>query len=242
MDSPSADLPVGDGVDLTEGFSSKEFEHVGSALQLLDGPEANAEAADDSQIEEHLPTDETAEQMFGFMRKLGDDAVSSGHSHDGLGQGTDNEDALPALGHDAKRQKYEVVDAAMEGKPHSVPILSTVLSHVVKDAIKLTDGNQFKYPWERGRLKRIFSGVSPLDAVSTRLQPSRNNFVSVQVQIGDKSSLTTSLHVAPSKPDGAIYLQSVHVMLGGSYMEDGEHQRADAVNLCGAAQVQSGCK
>ena len=133
-----------------------------------------------------------------------------------------------------KKLKYDIVDKAADDV--SLPVTTTAVSslvpsHVVRDAIRLTDTGQFKFPWEKGRMKRFFDGAPVLENFKHRLQPSTNNFVQVHVGVGSNASIDSTLDVQSVPKDDALFLKSVRVFKGNSYAEERESKRCEAINL-----------
>lgn len=85
------------------------------------------------------------------------------------------EDRLVPVEPNPKKTKYTLVeksDASATSQGQLVNVLQAVPDVLEKEAVRLTDNKQFKYPWERGRLAKVF-GFSPLSrTVQPRIQPS----------------------------------------------------------------------
>ena len=134
-----------------------------------------------------------------------------------------------------KRPRLTFVDATGSGSNFNVrdfnPVGAGMPSDLVRDAIKLTDSKQVPFPWEKGRLKKIFSDQPLVESILPKVKASSNNFVRVQVAVGEGSSLSTSIEVEHRTSDKALYMSAVKSFRGGSYIEERESRRLSAVDL-----------
>ena len=100
---------------------------------------------------------------------------------------------------------------------------------VVSEAIRLTDKRPLLYPWEKGRLGRVFNNVGRLDNKKPRLHPGANNFVQVNMEVAEGLKCESSLSVAPGVYNPAIYAKAVKQMVGCSYVEERVARREHAI-------------
>ena len=93
-----------------------------------------------------------------------------------------------------KRAKVNVVDALEDSKERlaSKPSAgSSFRDPLVPAAIKNTEFGQFKFPWEKGPLAKIFSSTSEPPVWVPKLQPGIGNLVSLDLKVAEKSKVET---------------------------------------------------
>lgn len=133
---------------------------------------------------------------------------------------------------DNKRAKYTIVDrsaSSVVDKDSIAHVRLAVPDVVEKEAVRLAERNHFRYPWERGRLSKIFgSGDSKLNLVP-KLQPSAHNFVKLCVNVEDNVSFSSGMEVSHPEDQKTLYLQAVKAFHGGSYLEERGEKRTLAV-------------
>lgn len=113
---------------------------------------------------------------------------------------------------DAKRPKYTIVDKSPTdgaGGDSLASVSQAVPDVLEKEAVRLTDSRQFKYPWEKGRLSKIFGGSDSALSLVPKIQPSAGNFVKLSINVDAEASLSSSMGVAHVKlPDLCSCCQS----------------------------------
>ena len=134
-----------------------------------------------------------------------------------------------------KRSKYVVHDSS-KGDVSGVPSSSSDMQrlslpqHVISEAVRLTDTQQFKYPWEKGALGKFFDKKAEIvPDVKPRLQPGRGNFVKVQLDMDDSARATATMSVEPLETSCAIFAKVVKAMEGVSYLDERGARRDFAV-------------
>eukprot|EP00435_Cladocopium_sp_Y103_P039415 s2955_g10.t1 len=100
---------------------------------------------------------------------------------------------------------------------------------VIREALRLTDKKVVLFPWEKGRMAKIFGDQGRLEVKRPKLHASGNSFVRINVEVSDGLKCRTALDVQPQSEDRAIYSSVVRHVLGGSYIEERESRRAQAV-------------
>lgn len=125
----------------------------------------------------HSCEDETAEACFGdevkdealeaFNPSILEEALGPQRAHEA--QYDSSLVPLPAEGDPGlKRARYGYVDGDRQALGSSdVSALGPAVqipAEVIAETIKNTEFKQFKYPWEKGRLAKIFSNKTPLDS------------------------------------------------------------------------------
>ena len=133
---------------------------------------------------------------------------------------------------DADGRAVNFVDAGAEDVQ-----LSGSFSHVgkaapdviVSEAIRLTDKKAVLFPWEKGRMSRIFGDQGRLEPKLPRLHASSNSFVRVDVEVREGLHCSTAIGVRPTRTDDALYSSVVKQVIGGSYLEERDAKRELAV-------------
>lgn len=100
---------------------------------------------------------------------------------------------------------------------------------VVSEAIRLTNKKAVLFPWERGRMARIFGDQGRLEPKLPRLHASSNSFVRVDVEVREGLQCSTTIGVRPTRTDDALYSSVVKQVIGGSYLEERDAKRELAV-------------
>ena len=87
-----------------------------------------------------------------------------------------------------------VVDAAADDLLNEVVVkpdgLGQLSSHNKRQAISNTDMGVFKFPWEKGRLAKIFGNEPAVKLKVPKLQPSSRNLLQMSVHVDATGSLT----------------------------------------------------
>ena len=100
---------------------------------------------------------------------------------------------------------------------------------VISEAIRLTDKKAVLYPWEKGRMAKVFGDQGRLEAKRPKLHASSNSFVKLDVEVREGLQCTTSIDVRPTRADNALYMGVVKQIIGGSYIEERDAKRDLAV-------------
>lgn len=134
-----------------------------------------------------------------------------------------------------KRPRYEPVDAAAEPLTEkdiaNVRVSSMVPPEISSEALRMTNKSIFKFPWEKGRLGKIFSPAQPAEGPSSKLQPGLDSLVKLQVNVEEGASLATSMSLDVQKESTALFTKAVKHMSGGSYLEERSARRQNSVKL-----------
>ena len=100
---------------------------------------------------------------------------------------------------------------------------------VVSEALRLTDKKPLLFPWEKGRLGRIFGQQGRLSLKQPKLNPGANNFVQVGVGVSEGFHVDGALTVRAGSKDPTLYKAVVKNIIGCTYTEEREAQRDHAV-------------
>lgn len=100
---------------------------------------------------------------------------------------------------------------------------------IISEAIRLTEKKPVLFPWEKGRMARVFGSQGRLEPKMPRLHPSSNSFVKVDVEVHAGMQCEATIGVRPTRTDDALYVGAVKQVLGGSYIEERDAKREVAV-------------
>ena len=132
----------------------------------------------------------------------------------------------------AKSQGVSFVDAGAPPKPFDgnfSHVGKTAPDPVISEAIRLTDKKPVLFPWEKGRMAKIFGDRGRLDAKMPKLHASSNSFVKVDVEVREGTQCSAAVGVRPTRTENAIYSTVVKQVIGGSYLEERSAKRDGAV-------------
>ena len=107
-----------------------------------------------------------------------------------------------------------------------------------RNALLGTDINVFKYPWEKGRLAKIFGSEPLVKPPSLKLKPGGVNPVQVSLDVGASGSISAKTSVTLPTDDKAIFMQVVHKVDDVVNTVDKQQKRQSAlVNFLGASLI-----
>ena len=101
---------------------------------------------------------------------------------------------------------------------------------IVSEALRLTDKKTLLYPWEKGRLGRIFGQQGRLSLKKPKLNPGVNNFVNVGIGISDGFHLDGTVTVQSTLHEAALYRAVVKNIVGCTFTEERASQREHALH------------
>ena len=97
------------------------------------------------------------------------------------------------------------------------------------EKLRCMDKQQFKFPWERGTLKRIFGKDDPVPNKRVLLQPSDHNPFKVSLQVGNNAKVDAAIDFEEHVPSGAIFLTVVKSLEQLDYKKERAKKRAAAI-------------
>lgn len=93
-----------------------------------------------------------------------------------------------------KAGDFEIQDVAGDELLAEVPSSSgqsgTLSHHIQRQAIVNTDMSVFKFPWDKGRLAKIFTDQPIVQMRVPKLQPGRRNLLEMSVQVSEDGSVS----------------------------------------------------
>lgn len=103
-------------------------------------------------------------------------------------------------------------------------------SGMVATAFRATDFQQFKYPWEKGSLRKVFGNDVGLPALPS-MKPSPRHFLPMEVVVDEHASMKPEIKVKPMVSSSALFLQAVKHGSNLAYLDERQEKRAHAVSL-----------
>ena len=121
------------------------------------------------------------------------------------------------------------VDELVEPQP-SKPSSSSIAHGLERNALLGTEMNVFKYPWEKGRLAKIFGSGPLVKPPSLKLAPGGVNPVQVSLDVGLSGSVSAKAVVRSPVDDTAIFMQVVRKMEDVVTISDKQQKRETALH------------
>ena len=205
----------------------------------LDSPTSMPVSVPDAEELSDIEGDARVMQQDLFGGSFDFDFLDDPEALTGVGSATDEQQGFPPkppqlpFMHDEPDSRLKFVDKG-SGPSHDEPtkfekVATSVPSTVVSAAVRLTDKKPILFPWEKGRLGRIFGDQGRLSLKQPKLHAGSNNFVQVGVGVSDGFKLDGSVSVQPATCDKAIYRSVVKHIVGCTYMEERVAQREHAI-------------
>eukprot|EP00438_Fugacium_kawagutii_P008124 Skav207779 [mRNA] locus=scaffold5169:4757:8879:- [translate_table: standard] len=129
-----------------------------------------------------------------------------------------------------KRARVELVDAADDNEQPGEPSSSAVLPLAESaTTFKATDFKQFKYPWERGYMSRLFGKQELPGRNAPSLGLGEVNPFRIQLEVKDGSAPTAAIRVDPPPVSGSITDQVVKKNDSLAFVAEKKEKRLKAV-------------
>lgn len=155
------------------------------------------------------------------IASLGDELRDGCNSQVGM-----NEQLLPVM-------DLNVEDIACDDQPEPIGNLldskRRKMHDFERDAVKTTNLQVFKYPWERGRLKKFFSNEPLVTVRSPSLKPGGRNFVGLELQVDATGHVSAKASVEPVTQTSSIFASVVKKLDDVPVREDRDAQRKRAI-------------
>jgi len=172
------------------------------------------------------------DQLEGQQQASAMELLFGSHSDDAFASGAHQSLFEPAADSGNANRRVSFVEAGTDPSAQLGSfshVGKTAPDTIISEAIRLTDKKPVLYPWEKGRMARIFGDKGRLETKMPRLHASSNSFVKVQVQVGEGLQCAASIGVKPTRTDDALYTSVVKQVIGGSYIEERDAKRELAV-------------
>ena len=99
-----------------------------------------------------------------------------------------------------------------------------------EDRMRSTDKKQFRYPWERGPMKRIFGDTSLIKKPKLSVQPSSLNSLKIAVSFDSLAKATAFIDEVPVQPSTAFFVGVVHSSADIDHKEEKAKKRVAVVD------------
>ncbi len=103
-------------------------------------------------------------------------------------------------------------------------------SGLVATAFRSTDFRQFKYPWEKGHLRKVFGDDVGLPSLPS-MKPTPRHFLPLEVVVESDATMKPRIKVASVSSSGALFLQSVKRGSNLSYLDERQEKREHCVKM-----------
>ena len=237
----------------------KEKGHLMSALKAADGcdpsnfpvnldegmPDQDADDVDSWQVLDEYGNEISFNESGNDLRadELGVDRGESPGSDlqlDCLEVATASSVVAPSADIPGKRFKFSLVDvegvnadstsASCSSAANRGPLPQS--SFLVSEAVRLSDTQQFLFPWEKGRLKTFFN-KGPNDRLDNlpKLRQSDDNFLKLKLKVDANVQVSAALEVEMPTATGTVYTSVVKAMIGESYLDERVARRGHAVKM-----------
>ena len=218
MEAETIEVPSGDEFDDSALGNRSDPELLGS-FSLAGGSPYSHTLSD-------LEREDQADEQESFS-PLG---LGGGRSSLFKPEGNDRTD-----GADEKRRKtaVQVIDDSTDvALPVEAEVSSSAATRRVSDlALRATNMKQFKFPWEKGRLSRVFGDNSVVGVRTPVLEPAGYNPISLSVKVSDGAELTPTIKVKEVLAGKAIFTSVVRKVADISYVDERKQKRSRAINL-----------
>ncbi len=132
-----------------------------------------------------------------------------------------------------RKSSVQIVDDATDVPlPVENSVSSSAATRRVSDlALRSTNLQQFKFPWEKGRLGRVFGSDSLVSVRPPVIEPTGYNPVSLNVQVSDNAKLTPTIKVREVAEGAATFTAVVKKIPEMNYMDERRQKRSRAIKL-----------
>ncbi len=134
-----------------------------------------------------------------------------------------------------KKQKtvvqVEDEDAEASSAVQQAPPSSSAVRRVSDLALWTTNLKQFKFPWEKGRLAKVFGNAEIVNVGAPSLEPTGFNPVSLCLKMSDEAKMTPTIKVREVVEGSAVFAAVVRKVSEVSYVDERKLKRARAITL-----------
>ena len=168
---------------------------------------------DDEFSEERLGLDYTAKDIFGSdVSPLAADAESELDDDPGT-----------------KRQRLEVEDVASSPVSASGPSRSSAIAGVGHLTLKSADMGQFKFPWEKGSLARVFMDEPAISVPVPKIQPGRNANFKMTLEVSEGAKTSPVINLDTKVRDANFFAGVVKSAADMSYKQERAKKRMEVI-------------
>lgn len=103
-------------------------------------------------------------------------------------------------------------------------------SNLTASAFRVTEFGQFKYPWEKGHLKKVLGNDVGLPSMPS-MKPTDRHFLPLKVVVEDHAKMTPEIEVADLSNPVAVFVQVVKKGSNVAYLQERKNKREHALTL-----------
>ena len=169
-------------------------------------------------------------------KSVPDDLQSNGLGSDNFGFDFLSPEGKDEFGTVEPKKCKTVVEVVDEATDVPLPVEQAVSANAatrrVSDlALRSTNLQQFKFPWEKGRLGRVFGNNELVSIRSPVLEPTGYNPVSLNLNVSDHVKMTPAIKVREVAKGGAVFSAVVRKIPELNYIDERKQKRARALKL-----------
>ena len=103
-------------------------------------------------------------------------------------------------------------------------------SNLTASAFRATEFNQFKFPWEKGHLRKVFGSDVGVPSMPS-LKPTDRHFLPLKIVVDNNARMTPEIEVADLSGPGAVFVQVVKKGSNMTYLQERKEKRLHALRL-----------
>ena len=103
-------------------------------------------------------------------------------------------------------------------------------SNLTASAFRATEFNQFKFPWEKGHLRKVFGNDVGVPSMPS-MKPTARHFLPLKIVVDDHAKLTPEIEVADLSNPSAVFVQVVKKGSNVAYLQERKNKREHALTL-----------
>ena len=101
-------------------------------------------------------------------------------------------------------------------------------SNLTSSSFRATAFNQFKFPWEKGNLRKVFGNDVGVPSMPS-MKPTARHFLPLKIVVDDHAKLTPEIEVADLSNPSAVFVQVVKKGSNVAYLQERKNKREHAL-------------
>lgn len=103
-------------------------------------------------------------------------------------------------------------------------------SNLTASAFRATEFKQFKFPWEKGHLRKVFGNDTGVPSLPS-MKPTDRHFLPLKIVVDESLKMTPEIEVADLSVPGAVFAQVVKKGSNLSYLQERKDKRLHSLRL-----------
>ena len=103
-------------------------------------------------------------------------------------------------------------------------------SNLTATAFRATEFNQFKLPWEKGYLRKVFGNDVGLPSMPS-MKPTARHFLPLKIVVDENSKMTPEIDVSDLSNPAAVFVHAVKKGSNVAYLQERKEKRMHALRL-----------